>query len=451
MVQGVPSKPVLSREEAARVEVGQTTVTPGTARALIAVFLAATVAVPVLEWAIARPGGAAGAWNRFAQVPAQASARLSGVAGASQDSGTWPRIISANREVLAGLSTFERALEDQSHLGRILRPPVQAWLSARLGAGNERVYVGRDGWLFYRPDVETLTGERFLSARRLASRVAAADEWMAPPQPDPRLAMRHFKLQLDRLGITLIVMPTPVKPTVHPERLSRLFGRQGSLRAPLHNPSYVELIAGLGREGILVFDPSQVLVDRHLKNREPQYLAADTHWRPEAVGAVAGALGSFIREYVSLAPVATPWYGTELREVTHEGDTLVMLDLPDGQTIYPAETVRIRRVLESDGRPWRPSRQADVLLLGDSFTNIYSLGTLGWGDAAGLAEQLSHVLDRPVDRLVQNDEGAFATRAMLARVAMTDPERLARTRVVVWQFAARELAFGDWRLIDLVP
>ena len=31
-----------------------------------------------------------------------------------------------------------------------------------LGAGNERVYPGRDGWLFYRPDVEYLTGPGFL-------------------------------------------------------------------------------------------------------------------------------------------------------------------------------------------------------------------------------------------------------------------------------------------------
>ena len=68
---------------------------------------------------------------------------------------------------------------------------------------------------------------------------------------------------------------------------------------------------------------------------------------------------------------------------------------------------------------------------------------MGWGTSAGLAEQLSYALARPVDRLVQNDDAAFATRAMLAG----DPARLTGKRVVIYQFAARELAFGDWRIL----
>ena len=39
----------------------------------------------------------------------------------------------------------------------------------------------------------------------------------------------------------------------------------------------------------------------------------------------------------------------------------------------------------------------------------------------------------------------FATRAMLQRT----PERLEGKRVVVYQFAERELAFGDWKMIGL--
>jgi alginate O-acetyltransferase complex protein AlgJ len=72
---------------------------------------------------------------------------------------------------------------------------------------------------------------------------------------------------------------------------------------------------------------------------------------------------------------------------------------------------------------------------------------LGWGTSAGFAEQLSYALRRPVDRLVQNDQGAFATREMLRR----EPDRLDGKRVVVYQFAVRELAFGDWKVIPLPP
>jgi alginate O-acetyltransferase complex protein AlgJ len=50
---------------------------------------------------------------------------------------------------------------------------------------------------------------------------------------------------------------------------------------------------------------------------------------------------------------------------------------------------------------------------------------------------------------VQNDDGAFATRLALRRMLSAGEDRLAGKRVVIYQFAARELAVGDWRLIDL--
>ena len=128
-------------------------------------------------------------------------------------------------------------------------------------------------------------------------------------------------------------------------------------------------------------------------------------------------------------------------------DITAMLDLPTGQTLYPPERVALRYVVDEAGNPWRPSQDADVLLLGDSFTNIYSLATMGWGEGAGLAEQLSYVLQRPVDRIVQNDQGAHATRGLLHRELAAGTDRLAGKRVVIWQFAAREFAAGDWKVI----
>ena len=101
-------------------------------------------------------------------------------------------------------------------------------------------------------------------------------------------------------------------------------------------------------------------------------------------------------------------------------------------------------------RPQRRAwRSADVLLPGDSFTNIFSVASLGWGDSGGFAEHLSFTLGRPIDRVVQNDQGAFATRALLADQIAARPGRLAGVRVVIYQFATRELTIGDWKLIGL--
>jgi hypothetical protein len=98
---------------------------------------------------------------------------------------------------------------------------------------------------------------------------------------------------------------------------------------------------------------------------------------------------------------------------------------------------------------WRLDTSADVLLLGDSFTNVFSLGSMGWGEAGGLAEHLGLELGRPVDTITRNDSGAWATRSLLAQELARGRDRLAGKRVVVWEFAAREFSLGDWRHIPL--
>jgi alginate O-acetyltransferase complex protein AlgJ len=161
---------------------------------------------------------------------------------------------------------------------------------------------------------------------------------------------------------------------------------------------------------------------------------------------VAEQIAETITARVPLPPLPDPQFRTESLDISSRGDVFAMLDLPERQALYDPEFVSVRRIVAADGSAWRPSQQADVLLLGDSFTNIYSLESMGWGTGGGLAEQLSFVLRRPIDRLVQNDAGAYATRELLQRAG---PERLAPKKVVVWQFAARELAFGDWKVLDL--
>jgi alginate O-acetyltransferase complex protein AlgJ len=271
-------------------------------------------------------------------------------------------------------------------------------------------------------------------------RVAGVVESQAPPQPDPRLAIVRFSRDLEARGIRLIVLPTPPKPAIHPDKLAHGYDDAG--RA-LTNASYAAFVNELRENGVLLFDPSDLLAGARLS--APQYLATDTHWRPEAMEAVVDGLSAFIAERIDLPAAGQPEYRVERAAVRNAGDTARMLDLPPGDQSYPGESVWLRRILLPDGSLWRSSRTADVLVLGDSFSNIYSLASMGWGTSAGFVEQLSYSLRRPVDRLVQNDDGAFATRAALA----ADPGRLDGKRVVVYQFAARELAFGDWKVIPL--
>ena len=415
-------------------QVGETDVRPVVARLLASAFLLAIAAPAALEVG-AGTNGAFG--SRFRPAPGSEPPSGSGGIAAA---------IAGNRALLGTIADVEQRLENETVLVELLRPGLQQGFTLLLRASTPQVYPGREGWLFYGPDVDYVTAPGFLDAGRLAARAAAGDTLADAPVPDPRPAILDLHRQLAARGIALIVMPTPVKPTVHPDRLRGVAPGTGRIE----NPSYDGFVRELTAQGVTVFEPGRVLARReNAVTPAPWYLATDTHWRPEAVRRVAAELAASIRRRTALPVVENTVRRRVPVSVSNVGDTLRLLDLPASQTRYRAETVTIRPV-EVDGRPWRADRAADVLLLGDSFSNVYSAGAMGWGEGAGLAEQLSYALQRPVDRVSQNDDGAFASRARLAAGAARGDDRLAGKRVVVLQFAARELAFGDWRGIDVV-
>jgi len=129
----------------------------------------------------------------------------------------------------------------------------------------------------------------------------------------------------------------------------------------------------------------------------------------------------------------------------------VLLRLPPGTKRYGLERVELQQVTRKDNTLWKSDPSADVLLLGDSFSNIYSLLALNWGRSAGFAEQLSYHLQRPLDRISFNDNGSYATRRELARRLAIGQNPLQGKKVVIWEFTARELAQGDWKKISILP
>ena len=426
----------LTRIEAARREVGHTEVRRSVARLLVGVFLILIVSAPVAQL-IVDPGfyTTARAAFRGAQVPTGQAEPRSALQG----------LFDRNWSLLASIDRFDDLIADNSLVVTVIRSPVQYLLTTRLGTGTEQVYQGTEEWLFYAPDVAYVTGNGFLAPAQLARRATSGDTLVAAAQPDPRPVIFDLHQQLARRGINLIIMPTPVKPGVHPERLT---GRARGGAAIARNPSYGSFVEELTRQGVLVFDVAAELEEMKRATTEPLYLATDTHWLPETVELVAERLASFIDQHTDLPGRPPTLYRTSQIVVTNSGDTTRLLDLPAAQTAYPAETVTLRQIASPDGVVWRADQDADVLLLGDSFANVFSVDEMGWGNAAGLAEQLSFALQRPVDRIARNDNGAYASREVLATELGRGRDRLAGKRLVVLQFANRELGQGDWRVVD---
>ncbi len=363
------------------------------------------------------------------------------LAWSEADGGLLKSFLAGNGRLGRSINHYEDSLDDNSWLTLAVKSPFQA-VFVRLKVGNEKAYVGRDGWLFFEPGVKALTGKGFLDPAQLKQRERSGGGFTDAVQPDPRVAILQFHEDLKARGIDLVLIPTPVKPSIHPEYLTpRLDGFEEVLR----NRSFDTWKEEMMEAGVQVLDPGERLKAR-VPEGGPQYLATDTHWRPDAMLDVARMVAEELKNPFDMGEAGS--FEVEEQEKTQLGDIGVMLELPEGQTAVDPETVTIRRVLK-DGEAWKPTRGSEVLLLGDSFTNIYSVEAMGWGSSAGFAEQLSAEMGKPIDRISRNDAGAFATRELLVQELAADPTRLDGVSTVIWQFAERELAVGNWKVLTL--
>ncbi len=444
MAADVPApSPSDSREEIAYREVGRTKISAGAARLMSVAFAALLAGVPAAH--VARElaaGRAAGppenalSWTQIGPVVMDAISMWEAAAGGALD-----RLIEANHVLRVGLKRYETDLEDASWLRAVVQPWMQ-WATARwLRGGSENVQMGRNGWLFFGPELEYISSAGFLDPREHARRRREGDRWTPAPQPDPLAAIFRFRDELSARGIHLVLLPVPVKHGVHPER----FSARAAGGTVLRNRDWPAFVRALDQAGVEWVDPAPALLAAAAAHGAA-YLRTDTHWRPEAMEAVAALVAD--RLAARLPSTKDPGWMAGRETVTNLGDLAVMLNTGEAARWPAPEVAEIRPVRSADGRPWTPDRAADVLVLGDSFCNVFALDSMGWGRSAGFAEHLSLRLGRPVDRMVRNDAGAFATRSMLVNEAARNPARLAGKRVVVWQFSERELLRGDWKLLD---
>jgi alginate O-acetyltransferase complex protein AlgJ len=341
------------------------------------------------------------------------------------------------------LRQVEHELEQASYAKAFVQPRLQLLLTRFGRVGNQRAVVGHGGYLYYTPGVLHVAGPGFLDPGVQRQReLAERDAEDAPLHADPRPAILEFNAALARRGVRLVLMPVPDKAAVEAESLHAR-GRPSQLP---DNPDYDRFLAELRANGVSVFDARELLPSAV---SGPAFLVQDTHWTPAWMEHVARALAAHVSELGVLGPAPAPaWHAVE-ENAERVGDVVDMLKLPEDQALFLPQAVRIHTVHDAKGNAWEPDAGAEILLLGDSFTNVFSLEGMGWGAAAGLGPHLSLALQRPLDMIAQNDSGAFVTRRALARELAAGSDRLAGKRVLIWEFAARELSAGDWKHIEL--
>jgi hypothetical protein len=430
----------LNQTEIDHQELDSTEIERATAKFFSWAFVTLLFAVPLSQFALeASRGRIPGALDLFKPF-------VDGIrqAGRSQ----WTRALAAwqngiRPETLHG---YEAALENDSILKNFFQPRVQEVLTGRLGAGNEKVILGRGGWVFFQHGLEYVVHQSVIdpSTLELAAKKMVDKGLETSPHPDPRPVFLQLNRDCRNAGIHLIVMPIPDKVMLQPMQLYA--GYRGLARVPVpNNEGYARLMEQMKRAGVDWFDPTPATVGP----REVRYLRQDTHWTPEFMDAMAAALAGHIRQTAGLAAVPPESLRMVEERVSRLGDLVDMLKMTKSQTVFTPQQVTIQRIVEADsGRQVEPDPASEVLLLGDSFTNIYSLPEMGWGSGAGFGEYLAYHLQRRIDVIALNGGGASRTRMELAR--QDNAARLGRKKVIVYEFAMRDLLAENWKPLPMV-
>ena len=323
---------------------------------------------------------------------------------------------------------FERQLEDSSVVAEAARMHCQ-WIGLlALKTGNREALMGRDGWMFYRTSLNSVIGRGFMDG--------------PGEEGHPLDAIVRFRDSLEAQGVKLTLLIVPGKEKIYPNRLTR---SGGGYPAPPANVDTDEFLSALSEAGVDYVDATQVLWNAK-RGGSDLYLRMDTHWTPDGCAVVADAVATALPD---LGP-PTVAMRLEAVDVANRGDLYDMLDLPALPTPCEPQTVTVHRIIDAGtGEPVEPDPDSPIVLLGDSFTNVYSVEEMGWGDHAGLGEQLAYRLGHRIDVIAQNDGGVNTARATLAR----SPGGLVGKKHVIWQFAARDLVVsnGDWKRIDIAP
>jgi len=338
----------------------------------------------------------------------------------------------------AGLRSYERRLEQANWVGQVTRPWVQYAQFAWLRDGGSKVTIGREGWYFYKP------GLNYLIDGPQTSTAGSASSGVMVTSSDPVGAIVDYRDQLAARGIRLLLLPVPNKESIYPDRVTE---RAGSMRQA-DAPRTREIFARLRSAKVEVVD----LFEEFRSYRSgasgveqvPLYLAQDTHWSPAGVERAARLVARRLTE-LGWAQKGRVEYEVRSTAVRRTGDLIRMLQSPAIERAVRAEEVVCQQVIRKDaGELYRDGAEAEVLVLGDSFTRIYQQDApMSAGFSAHLARELNH----PVMSLVNDGGGSTLGRQELR----ANPAMLEGRKVVIWEFVERDIGLGlhGWQRVAL--
>jgi hypothetical protein len=289
---------------------------------------------------------------------------------------------------------------------------------------NAAACAEADGWLFFAAEFRLLSLGRFWGDE--APKVSRAHK---PELADPVPAIVDFQEQLKARGIDLLVVPVPPKAAIYPEKILAGFDVRTADAAPGLHRFYEELRAA----GIDVLDLARLFIQNRDDKRGGVFCKTDSHWSSLGCTLAAQAIAENVRGKLA-GSAARKEYVPEWKEAEIKGD-LVSLLPPDSPKPGP-EKIAVRSVSEQGTNATvQPDPNSPVLLLGDSHTLVFHDFL---AERAGLVDQLAQELGFAPDLIGTRGSGATPVRITLYRHSLKNPDYLAKKKIVVWCFAARE-------------
>lgn len=373
------------------------------------------------------------------------------------------------------LRAFEKKVEDENALVLAVRPRYQlaVWnifndpgekvvLGAAgdcIGAGCERdTAMASDRWLFYRQDVEFLVQPSPLDVRS-----AKLD--------NPIKAIEKFRDQLKAKGVELLVVITPGKPSIYPERLTGhasdgVAGNAAGLQS--HGKKILDSLTRAGFNTVDLYTPL-LAAKKDDASLGPLYLNDDTHWTPRGAELAAAEIAKKVREMADAGIVnigeESMNYAAFDSIADRMGDVGEMSGLNKfnafkvqkvvGHVVSQQEVSERKEppadslsdstiVYDTTKTPFKDDfRKAKILILGDSFSRIYQTDS---PVNAGWIAHFAKNMNRPVASIVSDGGASTLVREKLARKAGV----LKGKKLLIWEFVERDLRFGaeGWKDVD---
>ena len=295
---------------------------------------------------------------------------------------------------------------------------------ANLEKKNAAAAAGIDDWLFFGGELRLLSVGQFWGDH--AAKVSRAHK---PDLANPLPAILDFHQQLKAHGIELLIVPVPPKAAIYPEKIvAGADVRTTDAAAALH-----QFYDELRKSGVDVLDLSALFIQNREGPRGPVFCKTDSHW--SGVGCVLAAQAIAEKVRARISPATAREYTAEWKEIEREGDLTTLVR--DGRKPQP-EKIAVQSVSEKGtGAAVQDDANSALLLLGDSHTLIYHDRDFSPAHA-GLVDQLALQLGFAPDLIGTSGSGATPVRINLYRRSVKDAGYLAKKKVVVWCFAARE-------------